>query len=148
MIFPPDSEILEYVAYEVRTRKIVIEEFKKEFKRDPYELELPELLRAAIIPIGLLPKQNRNSNGSTNQSEDGGTGHDSRTGQGSSNKSSGPDSQQIKSSVLNKIINKYGLVKDERGIKTGPFINDWPECTRELEKEGYKWNKETRHFEK
>ena len=58
MIFPSDSEIREYAAYEVRTRKIILEQFKQEYGRDPNELEIPELLRAAIIPIGLLPKQN------------------------------------------------------------------------------------------
>ena len=58
MIFPSDSEIREYGAYEVRTRKIILEEFKHEYGRDPNELEIPELLRAAIIPIGFLPKQN------------------------------------------------------------------------------------------
>ena len=58
MIFPSDSEILEYAAYEVRTRKIILEEFKHEYGREPNELEIPELLRAAIIPIGFLPKQN------------------------------------------------------------------------------------------
>ena len=58
MIFPSDSEIREYAAYEVRTRKIIIEEFKHEYGREPNELEIPELLRASIIPIGFLPKQN------------------------------------------------------------------------------------------
>ncbi len=58
MIFPTDSEIREYAAYEVRTRKIVQEVYKQEYGRDPSELEMPELLRAAIIPIGFLPKQN------------------------------------------------------------------------------------------
>ena len=58
MIFPSDAEIREYAAYEVRTRKIILEEFKHEYGRDPNELEIPELLRAAIIPIGFLPKQN------------------------------------------------------------------------------------------
>ena len=58
MIFPSDSEIREYAAYEVRTRKIILEEFKHEYGREPNELEIPELLRAAIIPIGFLPKQN------------------------------------------------------------------------------------------
>ena len=58
MIFPQDSEIREYAAYEVRTRKIILEEFKHEYAREPNELEIPELLRAAIIPIGFLPKQN------------------------------------------------------------------------------------------
>ncbi|MDA8055448.1 MAG: hypothetical protein M0Z77_07355, partial [Thermoplasmatales archaeon] len=58
MIFPPDAEIREYAAYEVRTRKIILEQFKHEYGRDPNELEIPELLRAAIIPIGFLPKQN------------------------------------------------------------------------------------------
>ena len=58
MIFPSDAEIREYAAYEVRTRKIILEEFKNEYGRDPNELEIPELLRAAIIPIGFLPKQN------------------------------------------------------------------------------------------
>ena len=58
MIFPPDAEIREYAAYEVRTRKIILEEFKHEYGREPNELEIPELLRAAIIPIGFLPKQN------------------------------------------------------------------------------------------
>ena len=57
-IFPQDSEIREYAAYEVRTRKIILEEFKHEYGREPNELEIPELLRAAIIPIGFLPKQN------------------------------------------------------------------------------------------
>jgi hypothetical protein len=58
MIFPTDSEIREYAAYEVRTRKIILEEFKHEYGREPNELEIPELLRAAIIPIGFLPRQN------------------------------------------------------------------------------------------
>ena len=58
MIFPSDPEIREYAAYEVRTRKIILEEFKHEYGREPNELEIPELLRAAIIPIGFLPKQN------------------------------------------------------------------------------------------
>ena len=58
MIFPPDAEIREYAAYEVRTRKIILEEFKHEYGREPNELEIPELLRAVIIPIGFLPKQN------------------------------------------------------------------------------------------
>ena len=58
MIFPPDAEIREYAAYEVRTRKIILEEFKHEYGKEPNELEIPELLRAAIIPIGFLPKQN------------------------------------------------------------------------------------------
>jgi hypothetical protein len=58
MIFPSDAEIREYGAYEVRTRKIIFEQFKNEYGRDPSELEIPELLGAAIIPIGFLPKQN------------------------------------------------------------------------------------------
>ena len=58
MIFPTDSEIREFAAYEVRTRKIILEEFKHEYGREPNELEIPELLRATIIPIGFLPKQN------------------------------------------------------------------------------------------
>ena len=66
MIFPSDSEIREYAAYEVRTRKIILEEFKHEYGRDPNELEIPELLRAAIIPIGFLPKQNGQQNGNSN----------------------------------------------------------------------------------
>jgi hypothetical protein len=31
MIFPSDPEIREYAAYEVRTRKIILEQFKNEY---------------------------------------------------------------------------------------------------------------------
>ena len=35
MIFPSDSEIREYAAYEVKTRKIILEEFKHEYGGNP-----------------------------------------------------------------------------------------------------------------
>ena len=34
MIFPSDAEIREYATYEVRTRKIILEEFKHEYGGD------------------------------------------------------------------------------------------------------------------
>ena len=57
MIFPSDSEIREYASYEVRTRKIILEEFKHEYGREPNELEIPELLRAARVTTGPAAKQ-------------------------------------------------------------------------------------------
>ncbi len=47
---------------------------------------------------------------------------------------------------LSKVIEKYNLIKDDQGIRIGSFIKDWKECSRELEREGYRWNTDLKHF--
>lgn len=48
---------------------------------------------------------------------------------------------------LERTMEKYKLVKDEKGLKVSSFIEDWKECTEELEKEGYHWNREAKRFQ-
>jgi len=54
--------------------------------------------------------------------------------------------EQSDNSSLSKVIEKYNLIKDDQGLKIGPFIKDWKECSRELEREGYRWNRDLKHF--
>lgn len=43
-------------------------------------------------------------------------------------------------------MERYGLVRDDTGIRVGKYIENWKELTTELEKEEYRWDKESRHF--
>ena len=61
MIFPSDSEIREFTAYAIRTRKIIVEQFGKLEGRPPNELEIQELLKMVVVPFGILKQQNGNS---------------------------------------------------------------------------------------
>ncbi len=45
-----------------------------------------------------------------------------------------------------QIMEKYKLVKDEQGIKIGPYVEDWTGCVQDLKMEGYYWNKDSKHF--
>ena len=54
--------------------------------------------------------------------------------------------KQLNDSSLSMIIDKYKPVKDEQGIKIGPYIEDWIGCVRDLKMEGYYWNKDSKHF--
>ena len=57
MIFPSDSEIRDFIAYTIRARKIIVEEFKQLEGRPPNEFELQDLLRMVVVPFGILKQQ-------------------------------------------------------------------------------------------
>jgi hypothetical protein len=59
-----------------------------------------------------------------------------------------PKGKQMKTDSLSRIMEKYGLVKDDMGIKIGKYVECWRELTVGLEKEGYSWNRDSKHFVK
>jgi hypothetical protein len=154
MIFPSDSEIREYASYEVRTRKIILEEFKHDYGREPNELEIPELLRAAIIPIGFLPKQNGQQKLTQDQPQGASNTIKNELKSISQELVKNPSVQQKsnqtrdgwKSEVL-KLLNDYHQNlerKSQSKIKIIKEIprNDWNSVKKAFEKEGWKydWN--------
>ena len=153
MIFPPDAEIREYAAYEVRTRKIILEEFKHEYGREPNELEIPELLRAAIIPIGFLPKQNgqqklpqdlpqSNSNSVKNESKS--SSPEQQKNQPAQQQKTSQPQGGWKSEVL-RLLNEFPQNlerKSQSKIKIVKEIprSDWNEVKEGFEKEGWRYD--------
>ena len=159
MIFPSDAEIREYAAYEVRTRKIILEEFKHEYGRDPNELEIPELLRAAIIPIGFLPKQNgqqkftqdqpqSNSNATRNEQKP--ASPEQRKIQPAQQQKSPDPKYGWKSEVL-RLLNEFPQSlerKSQSKIKIVKEIprSDWNGVKNGFEKEGWKYDWKEKAF--
>ena len=153
MIFPPDAEIREYAAYEVRTRKIILEEFKHEYGREPNELEIPELLRAAIIPIGFLPKQNgqqklpqdlpqSNSNSVKNESKS--SSPEQQKNQPAQQQKTSQPQGGWKSEVL-RLLNEFPQNlerKSQSKIKIVKEIprSDWNRVKEGFDKEGWKYD--------
>ncbi|MEM3845481.1 MAG: hypothetical protein QXU98_07255 [Candidatus Parvarchaeota archaeon] len=142
MIFPSDSEIREYAAYEVRTRKIILEEFKQEYGREPSELEIPELLKAAIIPIGLLPKSGRSQD---------------LMNQNKSEEKSAPAEQpknqpaQFQKSEVLRLLNEFPQNLERKSQSRIQIIkeiprSEWNEVKKGFEKEGWKYNWKEKSF--
>ena len=153
MIFPPDAEIREYAAYEVRTRKIILEEFKNEYGRDPNELEIPELLRAAIIPIGFLPKQNGQQKFMQDQPQGNPNQAKNEQKPASTERSKNQPVQQQKSpdpksgwrSEVLRLLNEFPQSlerKSQSKIKIIKEIprSDWNKVKEGFEKEGWKYD--------
>lgn len=69
------------------------------------------------------------------------------TGMNESNHNN-PKVKQMNTDSLSRIMEKYGLVKDGMDIKIGKYVESWKELTVELEKEGYSWNRDSKHFVK
>ena len=159
MIFPSDAEIREYAAYEVRTRKIILEEFKNEYGRDPNELEIPELLRAAIIPIGLLPKQNGQQKFTQDQPQSNSNPARNETKPASPEQPKNQPAQQQKpsdpkygwkSEVL-RLLNDFPQSlerKSQSKIKIVKDIprSDWNGVKNGFEKEGWKYDWKEKAF--
>jgi hypothetical protein len=152
MIFPSDSEIREYAAYEVRTRKIILEEFKHEYGRDPNELEIPELLRAAIIPIGFLPKQNGQQNGNSNpvKNEQKPASPEQPKNQPAQLQKPSDPKYGWESEVL-RLLNEFPQSlerKSQSRIKIVKEIprSDWNDVKNGLEKEGWKYDWKEKAF--
>ncbi|MEM0159962.1 MAG: hypothetical protein QXV17_04400 [Candidatus Micrarchaeaceae archaeon] len=150
MIFPSDSEIREYAAYEVRTRKIILEEFKQEYGREPSELEIPELLRAAIIPIGFLPRQN----GQPRSMQD---LHQDPTNQAKNEAKSAPAEQpknqpaQFQKSEVLRLLNEFPQNLERKSQSRIQIIkeiprSEWNEVKKGFEKEGWKYNWKEKSF--
>ena len=153
MIFPSDSEIREYSAYEVRTRKIILEEFKHEYGREPNELEIPELLRAAIIPIGFLPKQNGQQKLPQDQSQNNSNSVKNEAKSSSTEESKNQPAQQQKpvqpqggwkSEVL-KLLNEFPQNLDRKSQSKVKIVkeiprSDWNKVKEGFEKEGWKYD--------
>ncbi len=152
MIFPPDAEIREYAAYEVRTRKIILEEFKHEYGREPNELEIPELLRAAIIPIGFLPKQNGQQKFTQDQTQSNSNPAKNEQKLASTEQSKNQPAQQKvsepkggwKSEIL-RLLNEFPQNlerKSQSKIKIIKEIprSDWNEVKEGFEKEGWRYD--------
>ena len=158
MIFPPDAEIREYAANEVRTRKIILEEFKHEYGREPNELEIPELLRAAIIPIGFLPKQNGQQKFTQDQPQSNSNPAKNEAKSASSEQSKNQPAQQKpvqpqggwKSEVL-KLLNEFPQNlerKSQSKIKIVKEIprSDWNRVKEGFDKEGWKYDWKEKSF--
>lgn len=47
---------------------------------------------------------------------------------------------------LYRIIERYNLAMDGVELVMKSFVRDWKGCTQELEKFGYRWNREKRRF--
>ena len=159
MIFPPDAEIREYAAYEVRTRKIILEEFKHEYGRDPNELEIPELLRAAIIPIGFLPKQNGQQKLMQDQTQTSSNAVRNETKQASPEQTKNQPVQQQKSpdprtgwkSEVLRLLNAFPQSlerKSQSKIKIVKEIprSDWNNVKNGFEKEGWRYDWKEKAF--
>jgi len=161
MIFPSDAEIREYAAYEVRTRKIILEQFKNEYGRDPSELEIPELLRAAIIPIGFLPKQNGQQKLMQDQPQGNSNivKNEVKTASTEQAKNQPPQQQKPadsktgwKSEVL-RLLDEFPQNlerKSQSKIKIVKEIprSDWNEVKKGFEKEGWKYDWKEKAFAK
>ena len=150
MIFPSDSEIREYAAYEVRTRKIILEEFKHEYGRDPNELEIPELLRAAIIPIGFLPKQNGQQKLMQDQPQSNSNATRNEAKPASTEQPKNQPAQQQKSEVL-RLLNEFPQSlerKSQSKIKIVKEIprSDWNNVKNGFEREGWKYDWKEKAF--
>ena len=159
MIFPSDAEIREYAAYEVRTRKIILEEFKHEYGRDPNELEIPELLRAAIIPIGFLPKQNGQQKFTQDQPQSNSNPVKNEAKPASSEQPKNQPVQQQKSpdpkygwkSEVLRLLNEFPQSlerKSQSKIKIVKDIprSDWNGVKNGFEKEGWKYDWKDKAF--
>ena len=159
MIYPSDSEIRDYAAYEVRTRKIILEEFKHEYGREPNELEIPELLRAAIIPIGFLPKQNGQQKLPQDQPQSNSNQVKNESKPASPEQPKNQPAQQLKppqpkggwkSEVL-KLLNDFPQSlerKSQSKIKIVKEIprSDWNKVKTGFEKEGWKYDWKEKAF--
>ena len=159
MIFPSDPEIREYASYEVRTRKIILEEFKHEYGREPNELEIPELLRAAIIPIGFLPKQNGQRKSIQDQSQSNSNPAKNENKPSSSEQPKNQPAQQQKvvepktgwkSEVL-RLLNEIPQNlerKSQSKIKIVKEIprSEWNNVKEGFEKEGWKYDWKEKAF--
>ncbi len=158
MIFPSDSEIREYAAYEIRTRKIILELFKQEYGRDPSELEMPELLRAAIIPIGFLPKQNGQQKPMMDQSTNDkskignaeNTGHQEIKANQRTYQKPDDDNKGLASEIM-RIIQDFPYNLEVQSPSKIKVINDlprneWEKVRKEFLEKGWKWDWKEKSF--
>ena len=159
MIFPSDPEIREYAAYEVRTRKIILEEFKHEYGREPNELEIPELLRAAIIPIGFLPKQNGQQKLPQDQSQSNSNPAKNENKPSSSEQPKNQPAQQPKTiqpqggwkSEILRLLNEFPQNLERKSQSKIKIIreiprSDWNDVKEGFEKEGWKYDWKEKAF--
>ncbi len=153
MIFPSDAEIREYAAYEVRTRKIILEEFKQNEGRPPTDFELQDFSKMGIIPFGFIPRQNgqlklmqdqpqNNSNTVRNEQKPAST--EQPKNQPAQQQKSPDPKPGWKSEVL-RLLNDFPQNlerKSQSRIKIVKEIprSDWNEVKMGFEREGWKYD--------